>query len=48
MAERNVILAKEWRMGFWQWIEDTMEMKTSIPEIEEEDAHLKNTPSSAP
>jgi hypothetical protein len=24
-------------MGFWQAVEDTMEFKTKIPEIEEED-----------
>ena len=48
MAERNAILAKEWQMGFWQWVEDTIEMKTSIPEIEEQDAPLKSTPSAAP
>ncbi len=48
MAERNAILAKEWRMGFWQWVEDTIEMKTSIPEIEEEDAPLKSTSPVAP
>ncbi|HXF11173.1 MAG TPA: hypothetical protein VN625_10345 [Desulfuromonadaceae bacterium] len=38
-AESHAILAEEWRMGFWQWIEDTIEMKTSIPEIEEEDQY---------
>src|SRR5581483_9979225 len=38
-AESHAILAKEWRMGFWQWVEDTIEMKRSIPEIEEEDFH---------
>jgi hypothetical protein len=32
-------LAKEWRMGFWQWIEDTIELKDKIPEIEEEDQY---------
>ena len=37
MAERNAILGKEWQMGFWQWAEDAMEMKQTIPEIEEED-----------
>jgi fumarate reductase subunit D len=36
LAERNAILAKEWRMGFWQWVEDTIEMKSKIPEHEEE------------
>lgn len=38
-AESHAILAEEWRMGFWQWIEDTIEMKRKIPEIEEEDYH---------
>jgi hypothetical protein len=38
-AESHAILAEEWRMGFWQWIEDTIEMKVKIPEIEEEDYH---------
>ena len=38
-AESHAILAEEWRMGFWQWIEDTIEMKTKIPEIEEEDQY---------
>lgn len=37
LAERNAIVSAEWRMGYWQWIEDTMEMKGNIPEIEEED-----------
>ncbi|HZM04430.1 MAG TPA: hypothetical protein VFC44_15615 [Candidatus Saccharimonadales bacterium] len=37
MAERNAILGKEWQMGFWQWVEDVMEFKQTIPEIEEED-----------
>lgn len=37
LKERNAILAKEWRMGFWQWIEDSIEFKSPIPEIEEED-----------
>lgn len=36
-AESHAILAEEWRMGYWQWVEDTVEMKTKIPEIEEED-----------
>jgi hypothetical protein len=39
LAERNAILGKEWRMGFWQWVEDTIEMKDKIPEYEEEDYH---------
>jgi hypothetical protein len=34
-----LVLEEEWRMGFWQWIEDTIEMKDEIPEIEEEDYH---------
>ena len=38
-AESHAILDDEWRMGYWQWIEDTIEMKTKIPEIEEEDYH---------
>jgi hypothetical protein len=38
-AESHAILAKEWRMGFWQWIEDTIEMKAKIPEFEEEDQY---------
>ena len=38
-AESHAILEEEWRMGFWQWIEDTIEMKHKIPEIEEEDFH---------
>ena len=42
-AESHAILAEEWRMGFWQWIEDTIEMKTKIPEIEEEDYHPEAT-----
>lgn len=36
-AESHAILAQEWQMGFWQWVEDTMEFKSVIPEIEEED-----------
>jgi hypothetical protein len=28
---------KEWKMGFWHWVQDTIEMKRTIPEIEEED-----------
>lgn len=39
LAERNAILSDEWRMGFWQWIEDTIELKQKIPEHEEEDFH---------
>jgi hypothetical protein len=37
VTECKAILDEEWRMGFWQWVEDTMEMKRKIPEIEEED-----------
>jgi hypothetical protein len=33
----KAIIDEEWRMGFWQWIEDTIELKRNIPEIEEED-----------
>jgi hypothetical protein len=38
VVDCKAILDEEWRMGFWQWVEDTLEMKTTIPEIEEEDA----------
>ena len=38
-AESHDILAKEWQMGFWQWIEDSIELKQTIPEIAEEDFH---------
>jgi hypothetical protein len=37
-AESHAILAQEWEMGFWQWIEDAIEMKRTVPEFEEEDA----------
>jgi hypothetical protein len=37
VAECRAIIEDEWRMGFWQWVEDTIEMKRAIPEIEEED-----------
>lgn len=36
IADCKSILGEERRMGFWQWIEDTIEMKRTIPEIEEE------------
>lgn len=39
LAERNAILGEEWRMGFWQWVEDTIEMKDKVPEHDEEDYH---------
>jgi hypothetical protein len=42
LAECKTILDEEWRMGFWQSVEDTMEMKSKIPEIEEEDAAFRN------
>jgi hypothetical protein len=42
LAERNAILSKEWRMGYWQWVEDTIEMKQRIPEFDEED--VRSTP----
>jgi hypothetical protein len=45
-AESHAILAQEWHMGFWQYVEDTMEFKLVIPEIEEEDAPSKNSESS--
>jgi hypothetical protein len=35
--ERNVILGKIWAMGYWQYIEDTIERKSLPPEIQEED-----------
>lgn len=38
-AESHAILSEEWRMGYWQWVEDTIEVKQKIPEIEEEDYH---------
>jgi hypothetical protein len=37
LAERNAILSKEWQMGFWHWVQDVIEMRLTIPEIEEED-----------
>jgi hypothetical protein len=37
LDERNAILSKEWQMGFWHWVQDTIEMKRTIPEIEEQD-----------
>jgi len=43
LAERNAILSEEWRMGFWQWVEDSIELKTKIPEHEEEDYHPAST-----
>lgn len=33
----KAIIDKEWEMRFWQWVEDTIELKRTIPEIEEED-----------
>ena len=41
ISECKAIVDSECRMGFWQWVEDTMEMKRVIPEIEEEDAPSK-------
>jgi hypothetical protein len=38
-AESHDILAKEWQMGFWQAIEDSVEMKHTIPEYEKEDQY---------
>lgn len=43
LAERNAILGEEWNMGFWQWVEDSIEFKQSIPEIEEEDRPASTT-----
>src|SRR5437867_12309612 len=37
LSDCKAILDQEWRMGFWQWVEDTIEMKRRIPEHEEED-----------
>jgi hypothetical protein len=39
----KAIIAEEQRMGYWQWVEDTIEMKTKIPEIEEEDLPTTNS-----
>jgi hypothetical protein len=38
ITECKAIVDAECRMGFWQWVEDTVEMKRVIPEIAEEDA----------
>ena len=38
-AESHAILAEEWRMGYWQFVEDSIEFKSVIPEIEEEDQY---------
>jgi hypothetical protein len=38
-AESHAILAEEWRMGFWQFVEDSIEFKSVITEIEEEDQY---------
>ena len=40
LGECKAIIDQEWRMGFWQWVEDTLELKRTIPEIEEEDSRL--------
>jgi hypothetical protein len=48
LAERNAILSKEWRMGYWQWVEDTIEMKQRIPEFDEEDARSTPVTNSVP
>jgi len=39
----KAIIAEEQRMGFWQWVEDTIELKMRIPEIEEEDLPMQTT-----
>jgi len=36
-AESHAILSEEWQMGYWQFIEDSIEFKSVIPEIAEED-----------
>lgn len=36
VVECKAIIEKEWQMEFWQWIEDTIELKLTVPEIEEE------------
>lgn len=33
----KAIIDNEWEMGFWQWVQDSIEMRGTIPEIEEED-----------
>lgn len=33
----KAIIDREWHMGFWQAVEDTLEMRLTIPEFEEED-----------
>lgn len=38
VAEKDAILSKEWQMGFWQTIEDVMELRLYPPEFAEEDA----------
>jgi hypothetical protein len=38
IAECKALLDEEWNMGFWQWVEDTIEMKRTIPEHEEENS----------
>jgi hypothetical protein len=47
LAERNAILGKEWQMGFWQTVEDAMEMRMTTPEFEEEDAKTGGATSSS-
>jgi hypothetical protein len=36
LADCSALLDKEWRMGFWQFVQDSIEMKRTIPEHEEE------------
>lgn len=38
-TESRAILVEEWRMGYWQFVEDSIEFKSVIPEIEEEDQY---------
>jgi hypothetical protein len=36
MAECTAVVDEVWRMGFWVWIEDTIEMRRLIPGIKED------------
>jgi hypothetical protein len=37
IADCKAIIEEEWKMGFWHAVQDTIELKRTIPEIEEED-----------
>jgi hypothetical protein len=39
VARCKAILDDEWQMGFWQGLEDAIEFRAKIPEIEEENSH---------